>query len=103
MALFGRVFRIVLIVGLVLGVLALVVYSMQLDEIVRKQFEGRRWALPARVFARPLELFNGQQLYADHFEQALKLLSYAAVDKTPTETGQYLRKGQQVYVEGRLQ
>jgi len=93
MALFGRVFRIVLIVGLVLGVLALVVYSMQLDEIVRKQFEGRRWALPARVFARPLELFNGQQLYADHFEQELKLLSYAAVDKTPTETGQYLRKG----------
>jgi len=93
MALFGRVFRIVLIVGLVLGVLALVVYSMQLDEIVRKQFEGRRWALPARVFARPLELFNGQQLYADHLEQELKLLNYAAVDKTPTETGQYLRKG----------
>lgn len=93
MALFGRVFRIVLIVGLVLGVLALVVYSMQLDEIVRKQFEGRRWALPARVFARPLELFNGQQLYADHLEQELKLLSYVQVDKTPTETGQYYRKG----------
>lgn len=95
MALLGRVFRIVLIVGLVLGVLALVVYSMQLDEIVRKQFEGRRWALPARVFARPLELFNGQQLYADHLEQELKLLSYVKLDKPPTinETGQYYRKG----------
>lgn len=98
MALFGRVFRIVLIVGLVLGVLALVVYSMQLDEIVRKQFEGRRWALPARVFARPLELFNGQQLYADHLEQELKLLSYVKVDKTPTETGQYYRKGDEFQI-----
>ncbi|TXH78782.1 MAG: penicillin-binding protein 1B, partial [Thiothrix sp.] len=98
MALFGRVFRIVLIVGLVLGVLALVVYSMQLDEIVRKQFEGRRWALPARVFARPLELFNGQQLYADHLEQELKLLSYVKVDKAPTETGQYYRKGDEFQI-----
>ncbi|TXH71163.1 MAG: penicillin-binding protein 1B [Thiothrix sp.] len=98
MALFGRVFRIVLIVGLVLGVLALVVYSMQLDEIVRKQFEGRRWALPARVFARPLELFNGQQLYADHLEQELKLLSYVQVDKAPTETGQYYRKGDEFQI-----
>lgn len=92
MALFGRVFRILLIVGLVLGVLGLVVYAMQLDEQVRAQFEGRRWALPARVFARPLELFKGQQLYADHLEQELKLLNYVSTDK-PTETGQYLRKG----------
>ncbi|MEZ5447507.1 MAG: penicillin-binding protein 1B [Thiolinea sp.] len=90
MRLFGRVFRILLIVTLVLGVLATVVYAMQLDEQVRAQFEGKRWALPARVFARPLEMYEDQQLYAEHLEQELKLLNYVSVDN-PVETGQYHR------------
>jgi penicillin-binding protein 1B len=61
-AVFGRVFRILLLVVLVLGVLVGITYTMQLDEVVKDQFEGRRWELPARVFARPLEMFEGQQL-----------------------------------------
>ena len=90
LSLFGRVFRILLIVGLVLGLLAGVVYSMQLDEQVRAQFEGKRWALPARVFARPLDVYVGQQVFPDHLEQELKLLNYVEVDE-PVETGQYKR------------
>ena len=90
MSLFGRVFRILLIVALVLGLLAGIVYAMQMDEQVRAQFEGKRWALPARVFARPLDLYAGQQVYADHLEQELKLLNYVKVDD-PIETGQYRR------------
>ncbi len=90
MRLFGRVFRILFIVVLVLGILAGIVYAMQLDEQVRSQFEGKRWSLPARVFARPLDLYVGQQVYAGHLEQELKLLNYVAV-KEPVETGQYLR------------
>ena len=54
-ALFGRTFRILFMVALILGVLVFVVYTMQLDENVRSQFEGKRWELPARVFARPLD------------------------------------------------
>ncbi len=43
---------------LVLGVLviALLVWIVYLDRIVTAQFEGRRWTLPAQVFAEPLEL-----------------------------------------------
>ncbi|PID34167.1 MAG: penicillin-binding protein 1B, partial [Thiotrichales bacterium] len=91
MKLFGRVFRVLFIVALVLGILAGIVYTMQLDEQVRAQFEGKRWALPARVFARPLDLYVGQQVYAGHLEQELKLLNYVAVDN-PVETGQYRRE-----------
>ncbi|MGB1255041.1 MAG: penicillin-binding protein 1B [Thiolinea sp.] len=91
MRLVGRVFRILLIVVLVLGMLAGIVYSMQLDEQVRAQFEGKRWALPARVFARPLDLYAGQQVYAEHLERELQLLNYVEVDD-PVETGQYRRK-----------
>jgi len=38
-------------------------YVLQQDDLVRSQFEGKRWALPARVFARPLELYEGQNLH----------------------------------------
>lgn len=98
--LFGRVFRILLLVVLVLGLLAGIAYTMQLDEKVREQFNGRRWELPARVFARPLDMYEGQQLFADHLEQELKLLSYREVDE-PTETGQYFRKGDKFVINTR--
>lgn len=100
LALFGRVFRILLLVVLVLGLLAGIAYTMQLDEKVREQFEGRRWELPARVFARPLDMYEGQQLFADHLEQELKLLSYRQVDE-PVETGQYFRKGDKFVINTR--
>lgn len=100
LAVFGRVFRILLLVVLVLGVLVGITYTMQLDEVVRDQFEGKRWELPARVFARPLDMFQGQQLFADHLEQELKLLNYRPVDK-PVETGQYFRKGNNFIINTR--
>src|SRR3569623_254302 len=41
------------------------VYVAYLDHTVRGQFEGKRWALPAYVYARPLELqFDGRVLTA---------------------------------------
>ncbi len=99
-SLFGRLSRILILVALILGGLVFVVYAMQLDEEVTAQFEGKRWALPARVFARPLDLYEGQGLLADHLEQELKLLSYRKLDN-PTETGQYTRKGDQFMINTR--
>lgn len=100
LALFGRVSRILFLVALILGVLVGLVYTMQLDDVVRTQFEGKRWELPARVFARPLDMYEGQQLYADHLEQEMKLLGYRKTDK-PTETGQYQRTGDQFMINTR--
>ena len=37
-------------------------YVGWLDYQVYHQFEGRRWSLPARVYARPLELYAGLSL-----------------------------------------
>jgi penicillin-binding protein 1B len=46
-----------------LGLLALTLlaagFTLYLDFRVRSEFEGRRFALPARIFARPLELHAG--------------------------------------------
>jgi len=37
-------------------------YIFYLDWLVTHQFEGRRWTLPAQVYAAPLELYSGLQL-----------------------------------------
>ena len=62
-----------------LGLLAGVAWVAQLawlDVEVRTQFEGHQWAVPARIYARPLELYVGKQLSADDFEQELLLADY---------------------------
>lgn len=47
-----------------------------LDAEIRHKFEGRRWSLPARVYARPLEIFVGQEFDKAHLLQELSFLKY---------------------------
>jgi penicillin-binding protein 1B len=90
--LFWRIFRISLMIGIVLGSLAAAAYVLKLDDHVTTQFEGKRWALPARVFARPLEMYVGKGLYARDLEKELQLLHYRKTNN-PIDTGQYIRQG----------
>ena len=53
-------------IAVLLGVL-LAGYIVYLDFQVRHQFAGKRWSLPARVYARPLELYAGLELTAEQF------------------------------------
>ena len=63
----------VLLVGLLTFMVIFVVY---LDYTIRTQFEGKRWALPARVYARPLELYPGMKLSAEQLTAELTALGY---------------------------
>ncbi len=65
----------------VLSVLVLAGYLVYLDTQVRKNFEQRQWALPAHVFARPLEFYVGKSLKQDDLLTELKLLGYRKVSK----------------------
>jgi len=73
-------------------VIALLVWIVYLDRIITAQFEGRRWTLPAQVYAEPLELYAGQSFGADTLEQEFKRLGYRRVDKAE-EPGSYSRRG----------
>ncbi|WP_456417074.1 penicillin-binding protein 1B [Thiolapillus sp.] len=67
-------------VGLVL--LAMLVvggYSLYLSQVVRIKFEGKRWAVPARVYARPLELYTGANLTPARLQAELQALGYRKV------------------------
>lgn len=61
--------------GLV-GLVVLAGFAVYLDAIVQEKFSGKRWMIPAKVYARPLELFAGQKLSRDDFLLELDALGY---------------------------
>jgi penicillin-binding protein 1B len=75
--------------------LALAIWIIYLDRIVVRQFEGRRWTLPAQVYAQPLELYTGQTLTADELERELRRLGYRRSDQ-PRRAGLYRRRDKRV-------
>ena len=62
-------------------VLAVVGYYIYLDREVTHQFEGRRWTLPAQIYAAPLELYAGLPLLQADLEHELQRLQYRRVDR----------------------
>jgi len=75
-------------------------WVLWLDYRIVDQFEGRRWALPARVFARPLELHAGKGIAADDLVAELGLLRYREVSRVRAP-GEYRVSGDTVYFHSR--
>lgn len=73
--------RLWLVYGLLLAVALLGIWTLYLDHKVRQKFEGKKWALPARVYAQPLELYEGMDLTSAAFEQELRSLGYRFVSQ----------------------
>ncbi|HEX7061792.1 MAG TPA: penicillin-binding protein 1B [Woeseiaceae bacterium] len=71
--------------------LALAAWLAVLDWQVTSRFDGRRWDLPAHVYARPLELFAGRALSADALDTELARLGYRAVAGHPRRPGTFRR------------
>lgn len=74
----SRIFRFLLKLGLLLALFAAVGLAY-LDVQVKERFEGKRWALPAKVYARPLELYPGQVLATADLQRELRGLGYQFV------------------------
>lgn len=72
----------------------LLVQLIALDRELRSTFEGRKWALPAHVYARSLELYVGAPVSAQALQEELDQLGYRAVDE-PHSPGHYRRRGDQ--------
>ena len=60
-------------------------YLVWLDFKILKRFEGRMWQLPAKVYARPLELYAGKPVTPAQLRFELELLGYTEQQQlTPT-------------------
>jgi penicillin-binding protein 1B len=77
------------------GLIAMLIWILYLDRIITKQFEGRRWTLPAQVYAEPLELYAGQSFGAETLEQELQRLGYTRTDAAKNP-GTYRRRGNRI-------
>jgi penicillin-binding protein 1B len=64
------------LVVLVAGISTVLLYYVYVDHLVSEQFRGRRWTLPAQVFAAPLELYVGAPLSMGDLTQELARLQY---------------------------
>jgi penicillin-binding protein 1B len=78
-------------------VLAAVVYGIYVDRDVVHQFEGRRWTLPAQIYAAPLELYAGLPLSQTDLEHELQRLQYRRVERLE-RPGTYREQGARVDV-----
>jgi penicillin-binding protein 1B len=58
-----------------------VAWVVYLDFEVRAKFDGKKWAIPARVYAQPLEVYEGLALSPQQFESELKALGYRFVSR----------------------
>ena len=70
----------------------LIIYVVYLDFDVRSQFDGKKWSIPARVYARPLELYIGKPLTHEQLNFELKNSGYHLTEDE-IKTGAYKKKG----------
>ncbi|WP_180097054.1 MULTISPECIES: penicillin-binding protein 1B [unclassified Acinetobacter] len=76
------------------------IYLIKLDNIVREKFEGQRWDIPAKVFARPMEVYVNAPVSQQDFQQELKLLGYKNSDSY-AKSGNFVTTGNTLYVHTR--
>ncbi len=75
-------------------------YVIYLDRQVVAQFEGKRFSLPARVFARPLELHAQKNLSQRQLLDELERTNYRSA-KAVQESGQYRVDGDTIEISTR--
>lgn len=91
-----RLWRLALLLGgIALGLM--VPWVAYLNHQVTTEFDGRKWDLPSRVFARALELYPGEPLTLQDLELELKTAGYRRADAA-VRPGQYRVAGNTVEV-----
>ncbi len=76
-------------------------WVVYLDARITSTFTEKMWELPAKVYARPLELFAGARLSVDELARELRLLGYRKVSqiRSPGQFAHY-RNRLEVFTRG---
>ncbi len=82
------------------GIVLLIAVAIYLDAIVIRQFEGKKWAIPAKVYARSVELYDGKMLTAEQLQTQLKRQGYQAVRQV-SRPGTFSRTGDRFTIYSR--
>ncbi|MGY0219789.1 penicillin-binding protein 1B [Endozoicomonadaceae bacterium StTr2] len=85
-------FRSTLIKLAITGLAVLMMLLAWVDAIITEKFDGRKWQIPAKVYASPLELYEGRQINPDKLQKQLKQQGYQAVSNV-RRPGTFSRQG----------
>src|SRR5690606_15277922 len=88
---------------LALGVVATIMvgfWGLWVDQQVQRDFRALQWSLPARLYSRPLELYEGLHLSTDRLVSYLQELGYRQ-QSNPDGPGEYARNGSRVVMYSR--
>lgn len=77
---------------LLIGFFCSAAYVLWLDHRIRTEFEGKKWSLPARVYASPLELYSGLRIDRSTVEQQLRNVGYRRNDRLH-QPGEFTKAG----------
>lgn len=88
---YRAIFTLAFLVLTILIVLSVAVYWALLDRKIADTFQTSRWLIPAKVYARPLELYKGAEINLLKFVKELASLGYVEA-QTLEGTGQYVIK-----------
>ncbi|SLM27844.1 bifunctional protein (Includes penicillin-insensitive transglycosylase; penicillin-sensitive transpeptidase) (penicillin-binding protein 1B) [Desulfamplus magnetovallimortis] len=85
----------ILLLLLLAGAALLFGYAQHFNLMVAEKFQGRPWELPARVYARPLEIYQGLAIAPEMLEKELKLMGYqkSGTGQALSNPGSYSRRG----------
>ncbi|MDJ0741164.1 MAG: penicillin-binding protein 1B [Gammaproteobacteria bacterium] len=75
-------------------------YALYLGKTVRVKFEGKRWAVPAQIYARPLELYVGAAVGPDQLKAELRFLGYRETTKV-SGPAQWSQRGRRFTIHSR--
>ena len=95
----GRGLFTFLAIGIVAVIGVGVLYVVYLDHFITSTFEGRRWSIPARVYAQPLALYLGETLRPEELTLELRRLGYRPGSEM--RTGVFVRDGNVVRFRAR--
>lgn len=96
----GFLLSFIFIVILLVGLIILSVYLIRQDRIITQKFEGKRWNLPAKVYSKPLELYQDSKLSNNELENWLHWLNYRKADNYEA-VGTFTKQGDTYYIHTR--
>ena len=81
--------RLILFSSLTILLVICIAYVSILDSRVINKLEGVLWTVPAKVYARPLELAEGGNINIGQLKKELEILSYEQTKKMPDNPGEF--------------
>ena len=93
--------RRILVPALLVLVAALALWVCAEGLIVYREFQGRLWTLPARVYASPIELYAGKVLPRDRLIGRLRQLGYRQAGGDRVDSAAFLAAGRSLKIRTR--